>query len=44
MYVSVDGQSLGTSKVGAIISEIHVERSHSMLCTNRHKTDITAVV
>ena len=35
-YASVDGLSLGT-----IHSEIRVERSHSMFCTNYHKIDIT---
>ena len=31
-------------KLALFISEIRVERSHSMFCTNRHKIDITTVL
>ena len=40
-YASVDGLSLGTILMAQIVSEIRVERSHSMFCTNCHKIDIT---
>ena len=40
-YASVDGLSLGNQKLAHFISEIRVERSHSMFCTNCHKIDIT---
>ena len=41
-YASVDVSAWAPSKVGAIlISEIRVERPHSMFCTNCHKIHIT---
>ena len=42
-YASVDGLSQPghNQKLAHLISEIRVERSHLMFCTNCHKTDIT---